>query len=161
MVEDPVKLGYPGWGSGSITENDWMALKTIIDWCDVRTILEIGIGLSTLLLEQKAEKLVGYDALKRHIDWMKTKVHTQTELRLWDGKTPFDPEEQFDMAFIDGPIGAKNRKPSFQSAIFHCRILAMHDTGYIWRDVWKFELDPEEKYRCVWPGGGFSVWVLN
>jgi predicted O-methyltransferase YrrM len=161
MVEDPVRLGYPGWGSGSIRDSDWLALKTIIDYCNVKSILEIGIGLSTLLMQQTVNRYVGYDTLTRHIDWMKDHVQSHVELRQWDGKTPFDFEEKFDLAFVDGPTGAKNRFPSFQSAIWKCCILTMHDTGYIWDGIWRHDLDPEEKYKCIWPGGSFSAWAMQ
>ena len=161
MVEDPIKLGYPGWGGGSISENDWIAIKTIMDFCDVKTVLEIGIGLSTLLIMQNCETLDAYDTLDRHLAWMKTKVNGNVTLHKWDGKHPFEVSRKYDMGFIDGPPGAKNRKPSFRCAVGRCRVLAMHDTGYIWNDVLRHELDPEKKYECIWPGGRFSAWVMR
>ena len=161
MVEDPIKLGYPDWGRGSIGEDDWIAIKTIMDFCNVKTVLEIGIGLSTLLLMQNCEKLDGYDTLGRHLEWMKTKVNGNVTLTKWDGKTPMEIKNHYDMAFIDGPTGAKLRKPSFKSAYGHCKVLAIHDCGYIWNDVWRFEIDPEEKYKVIWPGGRFSAWVMR
>jgi hypothetical protein len=62
------------------------------------------------------------------------------------------------MAFVDGPTGAYNRKPSFKSVLGHVKILAMHDTGYIWRDEWRFELDPAEEFEVLLPGGRLSIW---
>jgi len=111
-------------------------------------------------MQQLVARYVGYDTLERHILWMKEKIMPHVELRWWDGKQAFEPGEYFDMAFIDGPTGAKLRKPSFKSMVFNCRILAMHDTGYIWNDVWRFEIDPDEKYKCIWPGGRFSAWAV-
>ena len=159
MVEDPVKLGYPGWGSGSISDKDWFALRETIQSEGVKTLLEVGIGLSTLLFQQVVDRLVGYDSLERHLVWMRDKVNGKVELRWWDGKHAFDPGEKFDMAFVDGPQGALNRRPSVQSVLGNCRIFAMHDIGYVWRDKWRHEFDPHGVYEVIHPGGRLSIWL--
>lgn len=161
IIEDPILLGYPGWGSGSISDRDWNKLKETIQEYSVKSMCEIGIGLSTLLMSQLISDYIGYDTNDKHLSWMKTKVLPHVELRKWDGKNYFNLEGSFDMGFIDGPNGAKNRFPSFQSIIGKVKILAMHDTGYIYNDVWRFELDPEEKYKVVLPGGRLSIWKLD
>jgi hypothetical protein len=160
MVEDPVELGYPGWGSGSISERDWNALKKIISDYDVRTVVEFGIGLSTLMMMQLC-KIDGYDNLQRHIDWMQTKVNDNVTLNKWDGKTPVVLNKFYDMAFVDGPNGAMNRIPSVKSVLHNCRVFAMHDIGYVWNDKWRHELDTDRCFKCVHPGGRFSVWTLQ
>jgi len=161
VIENPIDLGYHGWGGGSIGDKEWEVLKKTIQSYQVRSIIEIGIGLSTLLMMQIVDRFVGYDTLKKHIEWMEQKVSKNVELRWWDGKTVFDPLEKFDLAFVDGPQGARNRKPSVMSVLGNCKILAMHDIGYIWNDKWRYELDPEEKFEVLIPGGRFSVWITN
>jgi hypothetical protein len=161
LIEDPVKLGYPDWGRGSIRERDWTFLKQAIIDYDVRSICEVGIGLSTLLMQQMVDTYIGYDSQKKHIEWMTTMVMPHVKLRWWDGINPFEFEWQYDMCFVDGPQGAMNRYPSFQSVMFKSKILAMHDTGYVWRDDWKFKLDPDEKYEPIINGGGLAIWVMK
>jgi len=160
MVEDPIKLGYPAWGRGSISEKDWIVLKKLITEYNVRSVVEFGIGLSTLLIMQLC-RVDGYDNLDRHLEWMKTKVNDNVTLHKWDGKIPVKLEKQYDMAFVDGPNGAINRVPSVKSIINNCKIFAMHDIGYVWNDKWRFELDPQEKFKCIHPGGRFSAWVMQ
>lgn len=161
MIEDPITLGYSGWGKGSIRERDWAFLKRTILNYEVKSMCEIGIGLSTLLMQQLIPKYVGYDTWSSHIEWMKKRVMPRVELRLWDGVIPFIPEDFYDIGFVDGPQGAKNRFPSFQSIVGFCKLLAMHDTGYIWNDQWRFKLDPEEKYKCLMHGGGLAIWGMK
>jgi hypothetical protein len=160
IIEDPVALGYPGWGSGSIRERDWTFLKKAILDYGVESICEIGIGLSTLLMQQLIPKYVGYDSLQRHIDMMVELVMPHVELRWWNGKDALHLDDYYDMAFIDGPQGAKIRFPSFKSVVHRCKLLAMHDTGYIWNDEWRFKLDPEDKYKVVMHGGGLAIWRM-
>lgn len=161
LIEDPVKLGYPGWGAGSIGEKDWQAMKDLIIEYGVTSIVEVGIGLSTLLMQQMAHRYVGYDTLPRHIEKMRGLVQPHVELRQWDGSTPIDLDEDFDMAFIDGPQGAKRRFPSFIGVMGRCKVLCMHDVGYIYRDEWCKKLDPDGLYKVVRPGGRFSAWVRD
>jgi len=160
MVEDPIELGYKGWGGGSISERDWVFMKRLITEKNLKTVLEVGIGLSTLLMMQVVDRLVGYDSLERHIAWMRERVDDNVELRWWDGKEPFDPGENFDLAFVDGPQGALNRFPSVQSVLGKCRYFVTHDIGYIWESTWRYKLDPKGIYECEIPGGNFSAWKM-
>lgn len=161
MIENPVELGYPDWGRGSISEKDWVMMRDAIKKYEVESVLEIGSGLSTLLLCQAVPRVVSYDTLPKHLERMETLVKRPVEFRWWDGKTPFVPDTHFDMAFVDGPQGARNRMPSVQSVLFHCDLLAMHDIGYIWKDVWQDMLDPEHKYERLCGGGRMSLWKAN
>jgi len=158
IIEDPTELGYSGWGAGSIGEKDWKAIKKIIEDYNVTSILEVGVGLSTFLMSQMVPVYVGYDTLQRHLDWMKPRLLNHVELRLWDGEEPFDPGADFDMAFIDGPTGAFNRKPSFVSVLGRAEIICIHDAGDIWREKWRFKLDPKGEYKAIFPGSRFSAW---
>jgi len=158
LIEDPKQLGYPEWGAGSISDKDWSVIKKSMVENDVKTVVEVGPGLSTMLMMQMVDSIVCYEHDKRHIERMQIMVNGKVEIRWWDSIHPFELDGYFDMAFIDSPHCGWNRKPSVQSVVHKCDLLVIHDAGYAWRDKWRYELDPDLTYEGILTGGRLGIW---
>jgi len=117
----------PIWNAMSITANDWEVLKGFISMNNIKSIVEFGAGVSTTLFDQAGVNVVSYETIPAMVE--KTKEKTpNAEFIIWDGKTPPEIKERFDMAFIDGPHGGKNREPSYKAiAESAVDIVACHD----------------------------------
>lgn len=111
--------------SGSIHSKDWEFVEKVIEENNVKTVLEFGCGLSTLLLLKKGIKVVSYDTTQRWIDKVKA-INPQTDIRLWDGVN-LDFKEKVDLVFIDGPSGGKMREFSTKIASELSDLVLVHD----------------------------------
>lgn len=116
--------------SGSIHSKDWEFLEKVIDENHVKTVLEFGCGLSTILLAKKGIRVVSYDTDQKWIDKIKS-MNPKLDIRLWDGKSlEFNPViEGFkaDLIFIDGPSGGKMREFSTKIASEISDLVLQHD----------------------------------
>jgi len=114
------------WGGSSITDQDWDYIKHILKEENIKSVCEFGSGLSTLLFDSVGMKVVSYETRKEDIQNLK-KINSDLDIRYWDGKEVFIPEEA-DLVFIDGPGGGSNRESSFIMSKSFKRIL-VHDAG--------------------------------
>ena len=118
------------FGGGALTELDWEFISDAINKYGVRSVLEFGAGLSTLLLNDKLANVVTYEDKQGWIDKLK-KLKPGINIQLWNGKD-FSNDEQFDMAFVDGPAGDSGREISTKIASEKCRLVVVHDAGREW-----------------------------
>ena len=129
IVETP-KTTYNTYGlefnGGALTERDWEFISGTIDKYGVKSVLEFGAGLSTLLLNDKLKDVVTYEDKKGWID--KIKKLKNCEVRLWDGKE-LTLDRKFDMAFVDGPAGDLSREASTRIGTEAAPIVIVHDAG--------------------------------
>lgn len=133
-VPTPVPSSINTYGltfnGGALTEKDFEFICQTIDKYKVKSILEFGAGLSTLLLNDKLKNVVTYEDKQVWIDKL-NKLKPGMNLRLWDGKT-IDTDEHFDMAFVDGPAGDKPRENSTRIGSERAKIVIVHDAGREW-----------------------------
>ena len=126
-----VKYKIP-WGGFAIMQRDWNFINEIIEKENVKTVLEFGAGISSLIMSEKC-KVVTYETKDEAIEELSKKINgNDLEIRKWDGKKVFE-NERFDLAFVDGPLGTLNggigRRASIESAS-HCsdRVI-VHDSN--------------------------------
>ena len=157
LSDDLPKKWNMEWGDGSITDRDWDFMKSIVEREDVKTVLEIGVGLSTLLFNEIGVKTITYETDERWISVIK-KSNPNLDIRAWDGlEFPKDTQSlpAFDLAFVDGPAGGQTREISTKLASELCSLVIIHDAGREWERKWQdmylepgFDLDSKGGHRC-------------
>lgn len=147
------------FGGGSITDKDWIFMKEIIQKEGVKTVLEFGAGLSTILLGQVAEKIITYETLHGWIKKLSPLINSEISIiRHWNGKDFLleenDPKK-FDFAFVDGPPGGGSREFSTKAASELADVVIVHDAGrpddMKWQEKYlkeKFEMISKGGHRC-------------
>ncbi len=151
------KYGFE-WGGGSITDRDWLFLMDIFKTYNVKSVLEFGAGLSSLLMASKVDRVVTFETQP---GWIK-KIQDLAEpdgknhVFQWDGKTidikTDEFKDAFDFAFVDGPAGGQSREFSTKYASELCDLIVVHDAGRVWEKKWQ-EKYLSENYDMVSKGG--------
>lgn len=155
---DIVKYGF-AWGGGCITDQDWDFIKNTIEKNNIKTILEFGAGLSTLLMMELGLKITTYETNQGWIDKIKS-LNPDCNIRLWDGNSEIDLMP-YDMAFVDGPAGGVNRELSTHIASQCATVVIVHDAGRTYEKMWQ---DMYLKGRFSGPGKGghrCHLWVKD
>ena len=118
------------FNGGALTIRDFRFIEQTIKKYGVKTVLEFGSGLSTLLFaDMKLNKFISYEC---HEGWINklNGLRENLDIREWDGYV-FNNivDMEFDMAFVDGPSGDSNRERSTQIASERAKIVVVHDAG--------------------------------
>ena len=126
------------WGEGEIIEKDWDFIEQIITNEKVKTVLEFGVGFSTLLMSQMAS-VDSFETDPKRIEMVKARLPRDRKVNLyaWDGEVKPDSgrvKEKYDLVFIDGPQSAvmtsqAGRRVSLEVAIQHSDRIILHDAG--------------------------------
>ena len=160
MEENSNQTPYDlNWGEFSIEKTDWILLKKIIKEKNVKTVLEFGCGLSSLLISELV-KVDSYETLEKYAELIKCKsdkrdTKDNLNIILWDGKH-FDSDKQYDLVFVDGPVednsGSPGREYSIKAASEHSDKVIVHDaqrnSGKKWQEKYlKPNFDLVRTYR--------------
>lgn len=107
---DPISHKYEiPWGDWAVAQKDWEFIRNIVQREGIKTILEFGSGLSSLLLSEFTE-VVSYetnDEWIKLIEGKKVPGLNKLTIRKWSGQgEPVELEgKRFDLIFVDGPPG--------------------------------------------------------
>lgn len=139
IKETPVNPQFNmAWGGTSIYEEDWLFLKKIIDDYNVKSIVEFGAGLSTLIFNEMGFKVTTYENSPEWIEQVK-KMNPKCDIRLWDGVT-CDVEGTYDLVFVDGPRAygkhILGRQHSIEKASKIGNIVVLHDATRPGEALW-------------------------
>ena len=150
------------WGEWSITEQDWRFIQRIIRDEGIKTVLEFGPGLSSLMLAGiEGLDVISYEEDAEHADQIlgkfqkyKSPSKDSLEIRPWDGREMKDALGKFDLAFVDGPKGKANGGPgrgaSIRIASEASDRVIIHDAGREDEARWqKKYLQGEDRFRLV------------
>lgn len=148
------------FGGGSITDRDWDFMKAIIEENNVKTVLEFGVGLSTLLLNDLGLDVITYEDKQGWIDKIKD-INPNCNIIQWDGITAPQLLPKYDFAFVDGPSGGQSRELSTKLGAEHSDLVIVHDAGREWEKKWQekymepdFYLASKGGHRChLWRKG--------
>jgi len=107
----------------------------------------------------KVEHIVSYEVDEDKLNQIKQLANSNVEFRTWDGKEVKETLPQFDLVFVDGPPGGKNREFSTKIASQFGDVVLVHDAGREFERKWQDKyLKP--KYDMVSKGGNrFYMWV--
>ena len=119
------------FGGGSLTDRDWDFISGVMAKYKVKSVLEFGAGLSTLLFNDSRVKIVTYESKQGWIDKILA-LNPKCNIKLWDGKV-FECAEKrsplYDLAFVDGPAGDFARDISTEAASIFANVIIVHDAG--------------------------------
>jgi len=102
----------------------WEKLKAfIILHPDIKTVLEFGSGVSTLLFNSLKLKVTSYETDSLYIDFIQSLKKTSVNYVLWDNNYS-TLSGQFDLALVDGIIP---REPQLKLAMSHAHYIAIDD----------------------------------
>lgn len=131
------------WGGWAISQKDWMFMKEILGKNDIVNVLEFGAGLSSLLMSETC-KVISYETNPEWAEEIRSRVTDKNnlEIRLWDGEKVEEKLPQFDLAFVDAPVGKLNggigRRHSTEIAAKHSDRVIIHDAGRNEETMWQF-----------------------
>lgn len=124
------------WGGMAILQKDWRFIKGVMDKYAVKSVLEFGSGLSSLLMSEHADVL-SYETdpawAKEMMERRQPDGKNRLVIALWGGTE--DPlvrqRGPFDMAFVDGPKGGCPGREASIRAAAQARIplIICHDAG--------------------------------
>ena len=145
------------FNGGALTERDFEFICQTIDQYKVKSLIEFGAGLSTLLLNDKLNNVVTYEDKQGWIDKL-NKIKVGMNIRLWDGQT-IDTDEYFDMAFVDGPANDKPRENSTRIGSERAKIVIVHDAGREWAKKYQEEYLSKSFDGPIKGGHRCHLWV--
>jgi len=151
------------FGGASITDRDWEFMKGVIEKYKIKTVLEFGAGLSTILMSEKVSKIDTFEINNNAINKIHKLTKPPSTIKLWDGKKirQSEPLEKYDLAFVDGPSGGESREFSTQIASEHANIVIIHDAGRVPEREWQKKY-LEENFKMTSKGGHrCHLWVHN
>lgn len=146
IVPTPAKKNAPvpsgvDWGKGAIDPLDWPFMEQVIKKHQVKSVLEFGAGLSTVLMNEIAN-VTSFETEQEWIDKVfnviKLPLKHSVLMHKWDGRKLPDGVklENYDMAFVDGPANGQNREEAFRLAVNHCDLVLVHDATRIYEKQW-------------------------
>lgn len=132
------------WGKGAIDPLDWPFIESVLKKNQVKTILEFGSGLSTALFaEHKPAILVSFETEKLWIEKVKAACPS-ADVRYWNGRElPVESavhlriQNEYDLAFVDGPANGQNREQAVRIAANHAKIVILHDATREYESQWE------------------------
>lgn len=175
IVPTPVKVVVPEppdvatkygmeFGGGSLTARDWEFIQQVIKEHDVKTVLEFGAGLSSLLLGHAGLSVDTFETSQGWIDKITALKNGSAGLNvhLWDGKTePSELKPAYDLAFVDGPAGGQNREEATRIASERARVVIVHDAGREFEKQWQAK-HLEGRFKGPGKGGHrCHLWVRD
>jgi len=134
-----------GFGGMAISERDWKFISDVLHQVDAKTVLEFGSGISTNLISNNGYQITSYE----------TDLSRQGEnIKHWDGES-LNLDSNFDVVFVDGPMGGHTRNESTRIASKSSNNVIIHDCDREWEKKWqllhlqKFNLMSKEGL-CAW-----------
>lgn len=125
------------WGGGCITDQDWDFMKTTLVKHNVKTVLEFGAGLSTLLMTDLDLDVETYELQKGWVERVK-ELNAKANVILWDGSAYLPTKkDHFNFAFVDGPAGGVNREMSTKLAAEFADVVIVHDANRPFEKLWQ------------------------
>lgn len=123
---------YPIWkaiagkrAASCIKEEDWVLIRSLVQKHGIKSVLEFGSGLSTILFDKLGLDVTSYETDLEFMEKVKRVCSGKVKFVLWDNKTT-DVQGRFDCAIVDGI------KPRFLQAEIAREvsdIVVVHDVG--------------------------------
>jgi ADP-heptose:LPS heptosyltransferase len=148
------------WGGGSLTDRDWVFIKGLLKAYDVKTVLEFGAGLSTLLFQREVDRVISYETSPGWIKKISSLIDPNRGRVLhWNGEYFKMVGMQCDLAFVDGPSGGQSREFSTKISSELADLVVVHDAGRGPEKEWQQKYLAEEFDMISKGGHRCHFWV--
>lgn len=115
------------WSGFSITPTDWVVLRDVLRRFSIKRAVEFGAGVSTQLMDRMGIQVLSFETDPIHIEKIKRLVR-YAKFILWNGVYPPVIDENYQLAFIDGPFGGEKREAAYKAvANSSIPFVACHD----------------------------------
>ena len=113
----------------------WLEIYDIIKQYKLKSVLEFGAGISTLLFRHHNLSVTSCETDPNYMQFVKDLVDDKVDFRLWDNNvSPIAQSERFDLGLVDGAL-PRNRQAEI--AVSCCRFVALDDSVRdIKRSLW-------------------------
>lgn len=154
---DIERLGFR-WGGMSISRPDWAFLDRVIQRYEVRSVLEFGSGLSTLLFAMRGLEVVSFEADASWAEHVRRVVLPHGGHVIdWDGRSTSSLPARADLAFVDGPKHGENREGATRIAAQLCSLVVVHDAFRPAERTWQRKYLAGAAFKLVGRGGATAA----
>jgi glycosyltransferase involved in cell wall biosynthesis len=89
----------------AIKQDDWDLIKGIVESNKIKSVLEFGTGLSTMLFQSMNLDIVSVDTDREYLTKLDCLFSNGLDVRLWNNKDDIDFNgNRFDLALVDGDL---------------------------------------------------------
>ena len=116
------------WTGFSIDPTDWVVLRDVLKDRNIKRVVEFGSGVSTQVMDRMGIEVHSFETDPIYVEKIR-RITKNAKLIRWNGVYPPALKDyQYQLAFIDGPVGGENREPSYAAvASSNISIVACHD----------------------------------
>lgn len=101
----------------------WNQIKELIQSQQLKTVLEFGSGISTLLFDNLGLKVLSFETNEGHLKFVKRLCSPKVLFTLWDNKN-LHLKGIYDFSLIDGAV---SRDDQLRVALKHSKFVAIDD----------------------------------
>jgi hypothetical protein len=101
----------------------WSRLKRFILKNNIKSVIEFGSGVSTLLFDSLNLNILSFETDKVYMDFVSKLCTEKVRFKLWNNKL-LNIQESFDLSFVDGILP---RTQQLKIAIKHSKFIAIDD----------------------------------
>lgn len=101
----------------------WNQIRKLIESQQLKTVLEFGSGISTLLFDNLGLKVFSFETNEGHLKFVKRLCSPKILFTLWDNKN-LHIKGIYDLSFIDGAVSRDNQ---LRVALKHSKFVAIDD----------------------------------
>ena len=89
----------------SLKKEDWAVLSGLIDDHKIKSVVEFGSGLSTILMQRSGLKVTSIETDGDYLTKLDPLLSNDIDIRLWDNKSDVNFNgDRFDLAIVDGAL---------------------------------------------------------
>lgn len=100
----------------------WQTVRKVIEYFKLRSVLEFGAGISTMLFQNLGMRLVSYETDAEYLESI-SHLLNGVETHLWDNEN-LEISEKFDLSLVDGAL---SRRKQLEIALNSARFVALDD----------------------------------
>lgn len=101
----------------------WNELEKVIVEQDIKSVLEFGSGVSTILFDNLNLKVSSFETAPKYMEFVKSLCSPKVTFKIWDNKT-VPTNDFYDLALVDGALP---RTHQLETALKRAKFIAIDD----------------------------------